>query len=85
MSDDKQGTIRILSFTGKKDDWVMWSQKFIALAGRKGFREILTGETQVPKKNAVYDETETGKKNSKANVTCCYAIRKTSMPGPNSN
>ena len=50
MSDEK--TIRILAFTGKKEDWNMWSEKFMAKASIRGFDEILEGTLKCPKDDA---------------------------------
>ena len=49
MSDEK--TIRILTFSGKKDDWNMWAEKFLAKASIKGFDEILDGTRKCPPDN----------------------------------
>ena len=41
-------------FSGKKLDWPVWSEKFLARANRKGYKSILLGEVEVPN-----DEVET--------------------------
>ena len=41
-------TIRILSFTGKDEDWNMWSKKFLATANRRGYKKILIGKELQP-------------------------------------
>ena len=40
--------IRILTFSGKKEDWMMWSDKFMAKSMMKGYDEILDGTMLVP-------------------------------------
>ena len=46
MTEVKLGKI-ILS-SGKKSDWPVWSEKFLARANRKGYKGILLGEEEVP-------------------------------------
>ena len=49
MSDyNNEKAIRILTFSGKKDDWMMWSDKFMAKAMMKGYDEVLGGTIIVP-------------------------------------
>ena len=33
--------IRIVTFTGKRNDWRQWSKKFLAVAERREYRVIL--------------------------------------------
>ena len=47
-SESNEKTIRILTFSGKKEDWMMWSDKFMAKAMMKGYNEILDGTMLVP-------------------------------------
>ena len=41
MSEEK--SIRIIAFSGKQNDWRVWSQKFLAVAEKRGYRKVLTG------------------------------------------
>ena len=41
MSTEK--SIRIISFTGKKQDWRKWSRKFLAMAVKRGYKDVLLG------------------------------------------
>ena len=41
MSEEK--SIRIISFTGKRNDWRVWSRKFLAVAEKRGYKKVLTG------------------------------------------
>ena len=41
MSEEK--AIRIIPFSGKKNDWRQWSRKFLAVAYRRGFKGYLYG------------------------------------------
>ena len=45
----EEKSIRILTFSGKKKDWNMWSEKFLAKASMRGYDEILDGTTKVEK------------------------------------
>ena len=40
--------IRIIPFSGKDEDWRMWSQKFQGRARLKKYKGVLTGDTVVP-------------------------------------
>ena len=51
--DNTEKSIRILTFSGKKEDWMMWLDKFIAKAMMKGYNEILDGTVLVPDDNVV--------------------------------
>ena len=50
-SESNEKAIRILTFSGKKEDWMMWSDKFMAKAMMKGYDEILDGTVLVPDDN----------------------------------
>ena len=44
MSEDQTEaiqTIRVLTFSSKKQDWDEWSQKFLSMAVERGYREIM--------------------------------------------
>ena len=41
MSEEK--SIRIISFSGKRGDWRVWSWKFLAVAEKRGYKKVLTG------------------------------------------
>ena len=48
MSDKFEKAIRIEPFSGKQEDWQVWSEQFLAQARRKGFKDILKGKVAVP-------------------------------------
>ena len=49
MTDEKNNTtIKVIPFSGKSVDWPVWSEKFLARARRKGYKNILTGKVKVP-------------------------------------
>ena len=56
MSDEKERTIRILPFSGKKEHWAVWEEKFLARAKRKGYKDMLLGKDKAPKDS---DNTDT--------------------------
>ena len=41
--------IKVIFFSGKDRDWSMWEEKFLAKSKKKGYKEILTGKTKIPK------------------------------------
>ena len=43
-----EASIKVIPFSGNKRDWPIWSEKFLARADVKGYREILLGEIDVP-------------------------------------
>ena len=47
MSDEVKVT-KIITFSGKKTEWPLWSEKFKARATRKGYKDILLGKELVP-------------------------------------
>ena len=56
MADSEDKAIRILTFSGKEEDWRMWSAKFMAKARLRGFDTILEGVVIAPSdKNADKD------------------------------
>ena len=49
MSEDNTDkTITKFTFSGKKVDWAVWSEKFLARARRKDYKKILKGDVTVP-------------------------------------
>ena len=59
MSGYNEKTIRIVQFSGKKNDWRMWSKQFLALSGRKKYKDLLTGVTTAPPADEAIDESKT--------------------------
>jgi hypothetical protein len=55
--------IRVLSFSGSKDEWPTWSEKFLAKTKRSGIKDVLLGKVLIPKSSEVFDEkTDEGKR-----------------------
>ena len=58
--------IKVIPFSGKKADWCVWEEKFLARARRKGYKSILKGNVQAPKDSERFDErTAEGKRKAK--------------------
>ena len=69
MSDQDEKAIRVLNFSGKQDDWDMWSRKFLAMAYRKKYQGVLTGKTLIPKESGILtneDEKKAAEANTRA-------------------
>ena len=45
---DSTASIKIIPFSGKKADWPVWSEKFLARAKRRGYRDHLLGIVETP-------------------------------------
>ena len=43
-----KNTIFITPFIKEKEKWLMWSEKFMARSGIKGFDVLLTGDKKIP-------------------------------------
>jgi hypothetical protein len=55
--------IRVLSFSGSKDEWPTWSEKILAKTKRFGIKDVLLGKVVIPKSSEVFDEkTDEGKR-----------------------
>ena len=56
MSDvQDEKTIRVIAFNGKKVEWPVWKEKFLARSRRKGYRDVLTGKETPPDATAPRD------------------------------
>ena len=61
MSDEtnKEVSLRYLPFRGKKEEWTMWSHKFLAKARKKGYKDLLTGKNKaLDEEDDDFDEVE---------------------------
>ena len=54
--------IRVLNFSGRKDEWPTWSEKFLAKAKRSGIKDVLLGKLQIPKSSEEFEEKTEKKK-----------------------
>ena len=67
MVGNNKRTIQIVQFSGKRLDWRMWSKQFLAMSGKKKYKDVLTGKTAVPVATAVINLTnDPGKAELKA-------------------
>jgi hypothetical protein len=88
---DTTVSIRVIPFTGKKEDWPIWSVKFLARARRKGYRDVLLGkditpsDTDEPAATATQAEKDVYNKerelNDLANEEMILCIDGTTKPG----
>jgi hypothetical protein len=44
-----KSAIRVLHFSGRKEEWSTWSEKFLAKAKHSGIKDVLLGKLQIPK------------------------------------
>jgi hypothetical protein len=56
---DTTASIKIIPFSGKKADWTAWSEKFLARARRRGYKEYLEGTERIPTDAEKPADTET--------------------------
>ena len=52
-------SIKVIHFSGKKTDWAVWSEKFLARAKMRGYRDILPGKEIIPKDNEEPEDSAT--------------------------
>ena len=48
MSKLQEKSLRIIEFSGKKDDWKVWSVKWLARANRRGYKKLVNGPVPIP-------------------------------------
>ena len=56
MSEDRESDYTKLCFSGKKEDWPIWSTQFLALAQLKKFKRSLLGLEVPPSEYVDLDE-----------------------------
>jgi hypothetical protein len=57
---------KVILFSGKKQEWSAWEERFLAKARRKGFKNLFLGRETTPKSSAVIDTSNnTGKAQKK--------------------
>jgi hypothetical protein len=45
----ESSTICVLNFSGKKEDWPTWNEKFLVKANQSGLKGALLGKVLIPK------------------------------------
>ena len=68
-------SIRVIQFSGKSIDWPVWSEKFLARARRKKYRDILTGKIKVPDDKSDPDYSSILKLNEEAYEDIILSIK----------
>ena len=53
-----QNTTSLIAFSGKQDDWKLWSIKFVARASLCGYKTIFLGIETAPKDSDALDPTK---------------------------
>jgi hypothetical protein len=54
--------IRVLKFTGNKEEWSTWNEKFLAKARIYGIKDILLGKVTIQKNSEkINEKTDEGK------------------------
>jgi hypothetical protein len=48
LKDDGFDGIKIIPFSGKKGDWPVWSEKFLARTRRRGYCNVLLADDKTP-------------------------------------
>ena len=50
----EEKSLQVIKFSGKKQEWKVWSMKFLSRAAKRDYRKLLEGNTKVPTQSA-YD------------------------------
>ena len=50
-------TLWVIEFSGRKSDWKIWSQKFLAQGNKRGCKDIIERKTSIPSK-ALYNASK---------------------------
>jgi hypothetical protein len=48
--------IGVLNFSGRKEEWPIWSEKFLAKAKRSGIMNVLLGKIEIPTSLDLFDK-----------------------------
>ncbi len=56
---ESHNSARLSKWTGKKAEWAMWEEQFLARAKRKGYKNIALGRVIVPRVSDVIQLPET--------------------------
>jgi hypothetical protein len=51
-------SIRVITFSGKKKDWIAWEEKFFAKSKRRGYKDVLLGKITIPKSTENLDPAD---------------------------
>ena len=56
--------LRVIEFSGKKDDWKVWSRKWLARASMKGYKNVVIGKQKIPTKTEYEDALQKDTQNA---------------------
>ena len=88
MSNTEIKAICVLEFSGKKSDWEGWSEKFLARAKRKGYKQLLLEKAKVPTESEITggdsEVKKQGEFNEEAFEDIILSINHTTREGKNS-
>jgi hypothetical protein len=48
--------IWVLDFSGRKEEWPSWNEKFLAKAKRSGIKDVMLGKAEIPSSLYVIDD-----------------------------
>ena len=51
-------SLQVIEFSGRKSDWKIWSQKFLAQGNKRGYNDIFEGKRAIPTKRQ-YEDAKT--------------------------
>ena len=54
--------IRVLHFSGRKEEWPTWSEKFLAKAKPSGIKDVFLWKLQIPKSSEEFEDKTRRKK-----------------------
>ena len=57
--------IRVLNFSGKQSNWVMWEAKYKARARMKGWLQALLGQVVIPNEDVALTDAQVVEKNAR--------------------
>lgn len=62
IENNSETTVKVISFSGEKSDWRMWSKRFTALATAKGYKDVLLGLETVPSESTTINTSTDNEK-----------------------
>jgi hypothetical protein len=58
LTKEAERAIRTIVWDGKQSSYLIWREKFMANAKRRGYKEVMTGKLKVPRSDKVLDEND---------------------------
>ena len=47
MAEPREVNMKVITFSGKKDDWLIWEERMMSKSKKKGYRDLLLGREDV--------------------------------------